>query len=253
MKKMLLVFAHPDDESLAVGGTVAKYVRVGWQADLICATRGEAAGEPGAHLANLGDIRTRELTRAGQILGISSITFLDYPDGKLFNLHPGELEDKIAQVIQELQPDIVITFDTTGITNDPDHIKVCFATTFAFQKYAKDRQEENEKRKDPKLYYVCIPKTLVEYLQRKKLLPALSFDKPWRGTDDRRITAVIDIKRFGSAKKKALFAHVSQRGNVERFLSLPKQPLLAQEYFILRMVGAVEAFMGKNDQVSNKL
>lgn len=253
MKRLLLVFAHPDDESFSCGGTVAKYVKAGWRVDLICATRGEEGSRgPYVNLAHdqLGDIRQKELQKAGITLGINSITFLGYRDGTLSAQTPGELEDKVHKKMEELVPDAVITTDTTGISNHPDHIKVSFVTTYAFQKYASWIEAQQI---FPKLYYACMPESIAQYLQKKKTLPMESFGKPWRGTPDKHITTVINIMKFASVKKKALSSHVSQQENVDQFLSLPSQPELKHEYFILRMHGTTEVFMGKHDRVSNAL
>jgi LmbE family N-acetylglucosaminyl deacetylase len=262
MKRMLLVFAHPDDELFSTGGTVAKYVKAGWHVDLILATRGEAgqSGEygdvPGEKLAQ---IRQQEAEAAGTILGISSITFLEYADGTLAGEPPGEIEDKIYQKMIEFVPDCVITFDTTGISNHPDHIKISYATTFAFQKYAFWIRErlgnlpDFTEEKEPKLYYVCMPATVAAYLKENKILPKESFGKLWCGTPDKHITTVIQTRGFRSVKKKALRCHVTQKQDVDRFLSFEKNPLNSQEYFILRLHGIREVFMGKGDRVATKL
>ena len=81
MKRLLFVFAHPDDESFSCGGTIAKYVAAGWHVDLMCATRGEEGNRgPFVDLPQnqLGEIRQKELQKAGMVLGISSITFLGW-------------------------------------------------------------------------------------------------------------------------------------------------------------------------------
>lgn len=262
MKKMLLVFAHPDDESFTCGGTIAKYVKAGWSVDLICATRGEAGNATGYDSVTpeeLGKIRQKELEQAATLLGVSSITFLGYMDGTLANEPPGELEDKIYRKMEELVPDCVITFDTTGISNHPDHIKLCYATTFAFQKYAfwiqnklegtKDYDEENA----PKLYYACTPESVISYLKKKKVFPEESFGKPWRGTEDKNITTAISLAGVKTVKKKALLCHRSQKEDVDRFYSLANNPLASTEYFICRMQGVTEVFMGKLDRISSQL
>ena len=74
-----------------------------------------------------------------------------------------------------------------------------------------------------------------------------------RGTPDKHITTVIDISEFAETKKQAILSHVSQQEDVNRFLSLTSQPLLKDEYYILRMQGTTEVFMGKNDHVTNNL
>lgn len=261
MKRLLLVFAHPDDESFSCGGTVAKYVHAGWKVDLVCATRGED-GSRGPYISlpqdQLGDIRQKELQKAGIALGLNSITFLGYKDGTLSAQTPGELEDTVYKKMEELVPDAVITMDTTGISNHPDHIKMCFVTTYAFQKYAAWVEEQLKDQKEaaqnfPKLYYACMPESVADYLKKKKNIPHESFGKPWLGTEDKNVTTVINIMKFASAKKKALASHISQQEDIDRFLSLPSQPLLNHEYFILRMQGTTEVFMGKNDHVANHL
>ncbi len=271
MKTLLLVFAHPDDESFICGGTIARYVQSGWQVDLICATRGEAGNvDPYKDLSGeeLGNIRQKELETAGTILGITSVTFLGYKDGALAGQHPGELEDKIYRQMTAIFPDVVVTFEPNGITNHPDHTKICLSTTFAFQKYTasllpkqhigqrekKSFQETiNQEEKEPKLYYACMPESIASYLKQQKNIPAESFGKPWVGTPDKFITTVIDISKFRTKKIKAVRAHASQQADFDRFLSLSAHPLLRQEYFILRMQGVYEVFMGKTDRISNRL
>ncbi len=262
MKRILLVLAHPDDESFACGGTVAKYVDAGFRADLICTTRGEAGGGgPFGDISGtaLGDIRQKELELAASILGISTITFLGYKDGTLHDEPPGEIEDAVFRKMIEMVPDYVITFDTTGISNHPDHIKICFSATYAFQKYASwvidimKRRGNADEGLLPKLYYVSMPESVATFLKKKKNIPEESFGRPWQGIEDKRITTVINIERYRSIKKKALRAHASQTSDVERFLSLARHPLLTYEYFILRMHGLQEVFMGKNDRFANRL
>ena len=70
---------------------------------------------------------------------------------------------------------------------------------------------------------------------------------------DKLVTTVIDISRFTGLKRKALLSHRSQQVDVQRFLSFAANPLAKHEYFILRMHGTTEVFMGKNDRVFNKL
>lgn len=276
MKKMLLVFAHPDDESIGVGGTVAKYVKAGWQVDLVCATKGEA-GNSGPYTVSgsaLGSIRVTELREAARILGISDTKTLDYPDGKLAALTPGTLEDPLYRAMESGLPDVVITFDQTGVSNHPDHIKVCYATTFAFQKYAawleglrkkfrlwsthdeawlKRMDAIITKRVEPKLYYVCMPVSVVAHAVRARMIPKESFGKPWVGVADRKITTIIDIHDYAGKKIQALKAHETQVADVDRFLAMEGNPLFDKEYFMLRLEGTKEQFMGKNDRISDRL
>ncbi len=278
MGKLLVVIAHPDDESFMCGGTIPKYVKAGWEVALVSATRGQVGAKgdnPHATPTQLGEIRSRELEKAAEILGISQITYLEFKDSKLPLLPPGELEEAVFKIMQEFAPDAVITFEPGGVSNHPDHIKLTLATTFAFQKYAGLKEDpklpgqrdpmrryaeleqlEFSKLGDkvlPKLYYACMPQSVAEYLLKHDVVPAESFGKPWTGVPDKQITTVIDIKQYLRTKLRALKAHETQRADVERFVSGPAQPLVEQEFFILRMHGTTEIFMGKHDRVATRL
>jgi LmbE family N-acetylglucosaminyl deacetylase len=83
--RLLAVFAHPDDESMGMGGTLAKYAAEGVETYLVCATRGErgwfGSEEQNPGLSALGKIRERELESAADELGLKALYFLDYVDG----------------------------------------------------------------------------------------------------------------------------------------------------------------------------
>lgn len=261
MKRILLVFAHPDDESFSCGGIIPKYVEEGCQVNLICATRGEEGNVgPLVHLTReeVPAVRQKELEKAGTVLGIHAITFMGYKDATLSETTPGDLEDRIYKHMLEYVPDVVITADTTGISNHPDHIRLSFATTYAFQKYAawvegQLKDQEPSLQMFPKLYYACLPESIVSFAVKKKSLPSESFGKPWKGVPDKNVTTVIDISEYAEVKKKALRCHVTQTEDVDRFFSIPGQPELKKEYFIFRMHGTTEVFMGKNDSVADEL
>lgn len=257
MKKLLCVFAHPDDESFTAGGTIAKYVKAGWAVDLICGTRGEAGDIGSIRVTKgdaLGEVREAELREAGKVLGLSSITFLPYKDGTLSTKVPGDIEEALINKLKEIKPDVVITFETGGISNHPDHIKLSYATTYAFQEYAKMRRKAIPNDENPpKLYYACVPESVCQYLIGEGVFPAEAHDRPWRGVEDKKISTVIDIKRFASVKEEALRKHMTQEGDVDRYYSIDSNILAVQEYYMLRMVGITEAFVGKNDRVSDGL
>lgn len=277
---MLFVFSHPDDESIACGGSIYKYSKLGWQVHLICATDGEA-GSKGSYSNvmpdQLGALRRKELEKAGSTLGISSITFLGYKDGQMAHQTVGELEDIVYRKMSELAPDVVITFEPKGITNHPDHTKLTTVVTYAFQKYAQGLLDLNsigtlkgvrvrdltrvfrksfiecvEKEDDPKLYYVCLPESVTTYLQKNNVLPKESYGKPLTGVSDNRITTAIDIRKYKSTKIQALRQHLSQRQEFDSEINMQHNPEFSNEFYILRMQGVCEVFMGKNDRISNK-
>ncbi len=256
MKTLLCIFAHPDDESTTAGGTIAKYARAGWQVDLVTVTRGDAGGwgDVPPTLGPIAEVRTKELEEAARCLGVRSVTFLDYKDGRLPGITPGEIEESLRRVMEETKPDVVITHEPEGTTNHPDHVKVSFAATFAYQTYARKRAEHmSDDPNPPKLYYSCIPETVMSYLVKSRQFPAAMHDKPLTGVEDKRVTTVIDIRRFAGAKLKALSAHATQLPQLGKYMSNPKGVLLRQEYFVQRYVGETEVFMGKNDRVSDRL
>src|SRR5687767_6953475 len=115
---LLAILAHPDDESLGTGSTLAKYAAEGTEIHLICATKGERGwvGEekdnPG-HTA-LGKIREEELLNASLALGIKQVYFLDYLDGDLDRADPAEAVAKIAAIMRKVKPQVALTFGPDG-------------------------------------------------------------------------------------------------------------------------------------------
>lgn len=290
MKKILLSFAHPDDESFTCGLTIPKYVKNGWDAVLLCATNGEK-GDSGDLQPNndneLGIIRKSETKQAAKSLGISKVEFLGYKDGKLKDVNSGELENIIYEKMIENIPEIVITYDPGGITNHPDHKKISLSTTYAFQKYAREldevrgglakiKQKEEIKirhflsqhRKSmselefvtmakanilPKLYYAVLPETTVNYMIKIGIFPKEQFGVLTKGVPDSKVTTLINGKDSLNSKIESLYKHISQKADVDRYLRLYQSQEITQEYFILRMVGTTEYFMGKYDRIQNKL
>lgn len=126
--KLLAILAHPDDESLGVGSTLAKYAAEGVGTYLICATRGERGwtgdekDNPG--LTALGKIREAELRCAANTLNIKQVYFLDYLDGDLDQADAQEAIKKIAAIIREVRPQVALSFGPDGIYGHPDHIAI---------------------------------------------------------------------------------------------------------------------------------
>src|SRR5262249_39216447 len=117
-RTILAVFAHPDDESLACGGTLPRAVHPGARVVLVCASRGERGSICDAALVpdgNLGRVRTDELRAAAGVLGIGEVIVLDHPDGDLRWADVPELHDEIVATVRRVRPDAVITFDEDGL------------------------------------------------------------------------------------------------------------------------------------------
>jgi LmbE family N-acetylglucosaminyl deacetylase len=135
--RLLCVLAHPDDESLGFGGTLAKYGNEGIETYLVTATRGQrgrfGSGTEFPGFAAVGRMREAELLAAAKELGLGEVRFLDYMDGELDQAKPAEIIAKIVAELRRVQPQIVLTFGPEGGYGHPDHIAICqFATAAAF-------------------------------------------------------------------------------------------------------------------------
>jgi LmbE family N-acetylglucosaminyl deacetylase len=146
-KKILVVLAHPDDESFGMGGTLALYASQGADVRLVCATRGEVGEidpEYKETIRSAACLRTQELRCAVDALGLSELYFLNYRDsgmpGAEANKHPKALAAQpveqvaaeVAHLIREVRPQVVLTFDPIGGYRHPDHIAIQKATVRAF-------------------------------------------------------------------------------------------------------------------------
>ena len=120
---VLMIWAHPDDETYLAGGVSALLTDAGQRVVCITATRGEAGGD--------GQVRTVELEEALAVLGVSEHHWLDYPDGGCADVHADEAVTRIRTIVDEVQPDTVLTFGPDGITGHPDHQTVSAWTDLA--------------------------------------------------------------------------------------------------------------------------
>jgi LmbE family N-acetylglucosaminyl deacetylase len=113
---VLMIWAHPDDETYLAGGVSALLTDSGHRVVCITATRGEAGGDR--------QVRTIELEQAQDVLGVSEHHWLDLPDGGCADVDPAEPVERIRSIADEVRPDTVLTFGPDGITGHPDHIAV---------------------------------------------------------------------------------------------------------------------------------
>jgi LmbE family N-acetylglucosaminyl deacetylase len=182
-KKILVVLAHPDDESFGMGGTLAYYAKNGVEVHLVCATRGEA-GEVAPEMLegfdSIARLRENELRCAAGILGLSGVHFLEYRDsgmpGSPDNDHPEALirapvEEVAARItchIREIRPDVVITFDPVGGYHHPDHIAIHKATVKAFYAAGDAKSYANGQKpfQPAKLYYNVFPRGFIRLAVR---------------------------------------------------------------------------------------
>jgi LmbE family N-acetylglucosaminyl deacetylase len=233
---LLAVLAHPDDESFGMGGTLALYARRGVAVHLICATRGEVGEVPPGMLEgnqSIGDLREQELGCAANQLGLTKVHFLGYRDsgmaGSPENNHPNalaaapvdEVAARVTQLIRQIQPQVVLTFDPNGGYRHPDHIAIHQATVKAFfaarepSLYPSEENAFNPQR----LYYHTFPHHWIRLAVR--LMPLFGKDPRQFGKNgdinllalvnqDFPIHARINYRSVTNSKLAASACHASQ-------------------------------------------
>jgi len=224
--RLMAIMAHPDDESLGVGGTLAKYASEGVEVFLLTATRGESGryrghrpGEPehpGA--SELGRVREAELRAAASALGLCEVSLLDYHDQFLDRADPREAIAAIAGHIRRIQPDVVVTFGPDGAYGHPDHIAISQFTAAAIVAAASPgipmQGDENAgPHSVSKFYYMAWPQstwTAYQAAFRKLISTVDGVERqavPW---PEWEITTVIDTRNYWSTVWRAICCHESQ-------------------------------------------
>lgn len=213
-RTVLGIFAHPDDESLACGGTLARLADAGARVVLVCASSGQAGSISDADLVpdgNLGPVRVRELHAAAAVLGVADVIVLDHRDGDLRWDHVPEFHAEIVALLQRFRPDAVITFAEDGLYWHVDHIGVHERTSTAVLSLGADA---------PPLYYVTMPRgamrEVVEAAHAKGGAPpdsslwGIEPDAFGAGAD--APTFVVDVRDWVARKLAALRCHQTQMG-----------------------------------------
>jgi mycothiol S-conjugate amidase len=250
-RTLLVVYAHPDDESFANAGTLARYAAEGVAVHYACATRGECGGVVPDLLdghADVAALRSAELTCAARTLGLAAVHFLGYRDsgmaGSADNLHPDALVQaapervagQVVALIRALRPQVVLTFGPYGGYGHPDHIATHQAARAAFEGagdeacYPEQIVAGLATWAPSRLYYSTVGVGLLRIgLALMRLL----------GRDPRRagqngdvdvqrmveettpVTTVVDGGAYLATKERAWRCHRSQLGGIERFLDMP--------------------------------
>jgi LmbE family N-acetylglucosaminyl deacetylase len=233
---MLMIFAHPDDESFGFAGTMLALADAGVKMSLIVATRGEE-GEilvPGlATRENLGEVREGELRAAMKIVGIDDIHFLGYRDSGMPDTPPNldprafvnqdvdVVASRIADIIAAFRPTIILTYGPDGIYAHPDHIMV---NTVAWPAVLK--AGEDGRWKTPNLYFSAAPKERMRRMAELPNGPFASMDPALvasLGMPASEITTWIDTAPFADRKREILMAHRTQVGDEGPFSQLPPE------------------------------
>ena len=205
--KILTIFAHPDDETMLTGGTLALLARTGVEMHYLCATRGEGGelGEPPiCTREEIAQVRERELACAIQALGGGTLSFLDCIDplvGEGDELFPytddfDGLAKKIGGQLQFIQPDVVITHGTNGEYGHPGHILTHRAVKGAVEMLRSGRSLKNFQICEPLLYTFCAD------------FPG--HPRPRNANRDDPAHIILDITPVVVQKEKAAYCHRSQ-------------------------------------------
>jgi N-acetyl-1-D-myo-inositol-2-amino-2-deoxy-alpha-D-glucopyranoside deacetylase len=268
-RRLLLVHAHPDDETIGTGATMAKYAASGARVTLVTCTLGEA-GEilvpELQHLAAdqddaLGPERIRELAAAMAVLGVTDHRFLGGPGrwrdsgmmGLATNDDPrcfwqADLDEAVGalvSVMREVRPQVVVTYNAFGGYGHPDHIQAHRVTVAAFDASADPTRypDAGEPWAPSKLYETAIPVSVLR--AGHEALTALGDDAPFEvvdpdeltlGTPDDEVTTAIDARDHLPAKLAAMRAHRTQIAVAEPFFALSNnvgQAAVGVEYYRL--------------------
>lgn len=244
-RSLLFVHAHPDDECLSTGGTIARYADEGARVVLVTCTNGEVGeiadvpdlGTVEEIRERLGEIRAEELRAACRELGDVDIRMLGYHDSGMdgtpenddprafIRQDPAEAVARVAAIIRETKADVLVTYNEYGFYGHPDHIR---AHEVAMRALDAALDGSNGHRV-PKVYYTAVPKSLLaagrDMAEGLGQAPDDFFtlaDIERIGTDDDAVTTWIDVSRYVPNKFRALEAHKTQRGTTEQFLRIPE-------------------------------
>jgi N-acetyl-1-D-myo-inositol-2-amino-2-deoxy-alpha-D-glucopyranoside deacetylase len=256
--RVLLVHAHPDDESINSGATMAYYVAAKAQVTLVTCTLGELgeiavpelAGLAADRADQLGGYRVSELDRSMQALGVTDHRFLGgagrWRDSGMMGTAGNadqrafwrcaadaaafdEATDSLVEVIREVRPQVLLTYDENGGYGHPDHIMAHRVAMAALDRAAVAAGAATAWTV-PKVYYSAVPRTVLQ--QVIDLQIAAGRPSPFGveraeelpfGNDDDEITTVIDASRFGAAKIAALRAHATQIPDGAPFFAIADQ------------------------------
>jgi LmbE family N-acetylglucosaminyl deacetylase len=237
--KLMCVFAHPDDESMGVGGTLARYAAEGVETYLVTATRGQRGwpAQPEAYPGPeaLGRRREKELRAAGEVLGLRRVDFLDYMDGELDQADPQEIVAQIVAHLRRIRPHVVITFGPEGAYGHPDHIAISQFTTAAIvcaadpNYSAGDRAVTAEPHRVSKLYYRIWSQAEVDKIQAVIGREGMLVDGVERqlvGWPAWTITTRLETEAYWSTAWQSVICHQSQlKGGYDALAALPEARL----------------------------
>jgi LmbE family N-acetylglucosaminyl deacetylase len=245
MATAVFFHAHPDDEAIATGGTMAKLADAGHRVVLVTATRGELGETPEGFLRpgeSLAERRALELAAACEVLGVARQEYLGYGDsgmaGEPTNDNPSsfwcadvdEAAARLATLLREESADVLVAYDENGVYGHPDHIQVHRVGLRAGELADVER-----------VYMATVNRDYLQSLSGR--VAELGLAEPGEeqppfenlGVTGDRITTAVDVSDFVTAKRQAMKAHASQISDTSFFLTLPDAAFAAvwgREWYI---------------------
>jgi LmbE family N-acetylglucosaminyl deacetylase len=205
VRRLTALFAHPDDETYATGGTLAKYAAAGVELSLYCATDGDAgrsSGIPVSSREELGALRRNELLVASRILGVRTVVHGGHPDGALAAVDPDIVMGEMVGLLRRARPDVVLTFGPEGApTRHRDHKAASRLAAAAFLLAGT---------------ITAFPEQLVDGVtpHRASRLCYVTWPKPAPGalyeTEGQPVDVRIDVRGRQERKMEAFLAHRTQ-------------------------------------------
>ncbi len=270
-KRLLGIFAHPDDEG-SMSGAILQYNIASVETGLVCATRGEVGEIADPALAtpeNLGEVREREMRAAAEMLGVRNLWFLGYRDsgmaGTAENQDPrafnqasaAEVVGKLVGIIRQFRPQVMVTFDESGGYGHPDHIATYRHTTSAFYAAADAVQypEHGPAHMVSKLYYTAFPRSIIremgEWLKSQNYEGSFSnLDPEQLGISDEQISVWLNVERWQETKARSWSMHRTQMNSNIALAQLPQEiqrRWRSHEYYQLAATRVGPDVKGEND------
>lgn len=205
MRWLLVVMAHPDDESMGTGGLILRHARNDVRVHLICATRGElgwGGRPPGARREDLAKIRTAEMEAAATALGLAGVEMWDYPDGGVDKSDHTEITHRIWQAATTVRPAAVVGWGPDGGYGHPDHIAIGACTDAAVA-----AMPEGDR---PGLYHLAVDAQLDEFYRETIALDGMD-GNPLPTVAAEHVDVVVELSSDEiQMKLRAIDCHQSQ-------------------------------------------
>jgi LmbE family N-acetylglucosaminyl deacetylase len=231
---LVVVVAHPDDETFGCGSLIADSSANAAQVTVICATRGEAGervADPTTDHLSLGEVREQELRAAAVVLGVDRVDLLTYrdsgfdgplPEGSLCAVAIEALADDLASRLRQLAADVVLTVD--GGDGHRDHLHVRHALELALTRPALPKT----------LVLSCLSNGLMrrwvaEMHALRPDTPYLGLDLDGLGTPDSQLTS-IDVSRYVAQREQAIACHRSQTSPFEGLSAELRRAFLSTDF-----------------------